>query len=256
MATGAYFASYVATEWNWPIALAVVGSPAVGAFFAFLPALGLRRAPGFATAIASLALIFILQTVIMNLKFLGGQAGYFGIPPMNQPLLVTFVVLLITGIVVYRIDHSRLGRAAELLYYSREEVACFGINMSVVGLLMQVISGALSGLAGALYAFTVGAIFPAAFGFSLLLMIFPIVFVGGNFTMWGAVIFAPILWGIPLILPEGIAEWKDLIYGALLIIILILRPEGVISKEFVRKVHQRFFGPFQNRVDKSRAGRR
>jgi branched-chain amino acid transport system permease protein len=236
MASGAYFAAYVTTQWNWPIAPAILASSFVGAFFAFLPALGLRRVPGFTTAIASLALIFIIQTVIMNLKFIGGTAGYFGIPPMDHPLVTAFVVLLIAGIVVYRIDHSRLGRAAELHYYSPEETACFGVNMALIGMLLQVLSGALSGAAGALYAFTVGSVFPAAFGFSFLLMIFPIVFIGGNFTMWGAVIFSPILWGIPLILPEAIAEWKDVIYGALLICILIFRPEGVINKEMVCKV--------------------
>ena len=237
MASGAYFAAYVATQWNWPIALAILASPFVGAFFAFLPALGLRRVPGFTTAIASLALIFIIQTVIMNLKFIGGTAGYFGIPPLDHPLLTVFVVLLIAGIIVYRIDHSRIGRAAELLYYSPEETACLGVNMALIGMLLQVLSGALSGFAGALYAFTVGSVFPAAFGFSFLLTIFPIVFIGGNLTMWGAVVFAPILWGIPLILPQAIAEWKDIIYGALLICILIFRPEGVINKEIIHKVN-------------------
>ena len=236
MATGAYFAVYVVTQWHWPIALAILTSSLVGAFFAFLPALGLRRAPGFTTAITSLALIFILQTVIMNLKFLGGQTGLFGIPPMDHPLMTIIVVLLIAGMMVYRIDHSRLGRAAELLYYSPEEATCFGVNMALISMLLQVLSGALSGVAGALYAFTVGSVFPSAFSFSILMMIFSAVFVGGNLTMWGAVVFAPILWGIPLIQPKANAEWKDIIYGALLICILISRPEGVISKEVVRKV--------------------
>jgi branched-chain amino acid transport system permease protein len=236
MTTGAYFSAYAVTIWNWPIVMAILASSVVGAFFAFLPALGLRKAPGFATAIASLALIFISQTVIMNLKFLGGQAGFFGIPPMDYPFITAIGILLLSGILVFRVDHSRIGRAAELLYYSREEAACFGVNMAYIGIFLQVVSGALSGVAGALYAFTVGSIFPAAFGFSVLLMIFPIVFVGGSFTMWGTVVFAPILWGIPLILPGQIAEWKDVIYGALLISILIFRPEGVISRAMVRNL--------------------
>jgi branched-chain amino acid transport system permease protein len=155
---------------------------------------------------------------------------------MGYPLITIIGILLLSGTLVFRIDHSRIGRAAELLYYSREEAACFGVNMAYIGIFLQVVSGGLSGVAGALYAFTVGSIFPAAFGFSILLMIFPIVFVGGSFTMWGAVVFAPILWGIPLILPEHIAEWKDVIYGALLITILIFRPEGVISRAMVRSI--------------------
>ena len=234
MTAGAYFAAYGTTALHWPIALAIVGSPFVGAFFAFLPALGLRRAPGFTTAIASLALIFILVTIIRNLKFIGGSQGIFAIPPLDYPLITLAAVLFIAGTLVYRIDHSRLGRAAELLSYSPQEAECFGPNLAAVSMLMQVFSGALSGTAGALYAFTVGSVFPDAFGFSTLLVVFPIVFIGGNLTMWGTAVLAPILWGIPLVLPEAIVDWKDVVYGAILICVLIVMPEGVISKGLVR----------------------
>jgi len=236
IAIGAYFAAYTTTAWSWPVLLAIVVSPLIGAFFAFLPAIGLRRAPGFTTAIASLALIFILQTVLRNLKFLGGALGLFAIPPLDYPLTTLAVVLFVSGTIVYRIDHSRLGRAAELLYYSREEAACFGPDLALVSIMMQVLSGALSALAGALYAFAVGSVFPDAFGFSILVVIFPIVFIGGTLTMWGTVVMAAVLWGIPLVLPEAVIDWKDVIYGAILVCVLDLRPEGVVSKELVRKV--------------------
>jgi branched-chain amino acid transport system permease protein len=138
--------------------------------------------------------------------------------------------LVIAGVFVYRIDRSRIGRAAETILIDLDLAASFGINMSSISVFLQAVSGALSGTAGAIFAFTVGVIFPDAFGLHQLLNIFIIVFVGGTYTMWGAVIFAPILWGIPLILPESIAESKDLIYGGLLIVILISRPEGVVSR--------------------------
>jgi branched-chain amino acid transport system permease protein len=236
MATGAYFAAYSLIHWHWPISLSILGGVFTGAIFAFLPALGLRRAPGFATAIASLGLVFIIQTVIMNLPFVGGKIGLFGIPPAEYPLTTVLIVLVVAGIIVYRIDHSRLGRAAELLYYGSGEAACFGVNMALIGMLLQVLSGALSGAAGVLYAFTVGSVFPGALSFSVLLVAFSAVFIGGNFTMWGPLVLAPILWGIPLILPEAVADWQDVIYGGLLIGALILRPEGVISKQTAREV--------------------
>ena len=155
---------------------------------------------------------------------------------MEMPLVTSLTVLVIAAILVHRIDNSRIGRAAELIYYNRDATACFGINTGHISLLMQVIAGALGSVAGALYAFTLGAITPDNFSFQILLLAFPIVFIGGNFTMWGVLIFAPILWGVPLILPEMAAQWKDYIYGGLLIVVLIARPEGVISKENVRLV--------------------
>ena len=230
MAAGGYFAAYTATAWGWPVGISIALSPLVGGLFAFVPALGLRKAPGFTTAIASLALVFIIQTVIMNLDFVGGQAGFFGIPPVTGLLPIALGILVVAGVFVRRIDNSRLGRAAETLFFNRDVAAAFGVNMSSIGIFLQVFAGALSGIAGAIFAFTVGSIFPAAFGFSILINICVMVFVGGTFTMWGAVVFAPILWGIPLILPEGVAEWREVIYGGLLIVILIWQPEGVIGK--------------------------
>jgi branched-chain amino acid transport system permease protein len=245
MAAGGYFAAYVTTALNWPIPLAFILSPVVGAVFSLIPALGLKRAPGFTTAIVSLGLIFVMQTVIRNLAFLGGAAGYFGIPIMGRPVITSMSVLVLSAILVHRIDHSRVGRAAELIYYSRDTTACFGINTGLISVLLQIVSGALGSAAGALYSFTLGAITPDNFSFQLLLLAFPIVFIGGNFTMWGALIFAPILWGIPLLLPEAAAQLKDYIYGGLLIVVLIARPEGVINKETVRLITGFFSGRFK-----------
>jgi branched-chain amino acid transport system permease protein len=222
--------------WGWPVYLSIAVSPLIGAFFAFFPSIGLRKAPGFTTAIASLALVFILQTVIMNLRFLGGVSGYFGIPLAPGLLPITVGVTILAGIIIHRLDNSRIGRAAETLFYNRDVAACFGVDMGRIAMLLQVLAGALSGLAGAIFAFCVGSIFPAAFGFSILLNIVVMVFVGGTLTLWGAVVFAPILWGIPLILPEAIAEWREVIYGGLLIVILILRPEGVIGRPTLRNL--------------------
>ncbi len=235
MAAGAYFAAYAATAWHWPIFLALMAAPFVGAVFAFIPAQGLKRAPGFTTAVVSLGLIFVLQTVIQNLPFLGGIAGYFGIPMMEMPLVTSMTVVIIAAILVYRLDHSRIGRAAELIYYNREGAECLGINTGRISILLQTVAGALGAVAGGLFAFTLGAITPDNFSFQLLLVAFPIVFMGGNFTMWGVLIFTPILWGLPLILPEAVAQSKDYIYGGLLIVVLIARPEGVINKKTVRK---------------------
>ena len=57
--------------------------------------------------------------------------------------------------------------------------------------------------------------------------------------MWGPVIFTPILYGMPFVLPESIAQWKYIIYGLLLIGILTLRPEGLIDKRLIKVLRQK-----------------
>jgi len=54
--------------------------------------------------------------------------------------------------------------------------------------------------------------------------------------MWGVVVFTPILWAVSSFLPEGVSELRDLIYGVLLIVILIIKPEGVIDKIMIHDI--------------------
>lgn len=238
MAVGAYFAAYSAREWSFPFALAFLGAAAAGSISALLPAYGLRKASGFTVAVVSFGLIFIIQTVILNLKFLGANAGFFDIPWIENILPITIGLVVVVGVIVHRLDKSYLGRAAETLFYSRDLGASLGMSMSHISILLQAVSGAISGLAGAVFAFAVGSVFPDAFSFSLLLSLCCYLFVGGTFTMWGAVIFAPLLWGVPLILPNAISVWRNVIFGVLLVTILVIRPEGVVTKVTVRKFHQ------------------
>ena len=234
MAAGAYVTAYGSREWGWPFPLAVAAAMVVGALFAFVPALGLRKAPGFTTAIASIALITILQTFIRNLTILGGAAGFFGIPRVRFLLPATYVLLLLVGVLVHRLDTSRLGRAAEALMVDRDVAASVGVDIARVTVLMQTCAGALGGLAGVIYAFTVGSVFPAAFGFSLLIFMVAPLFVGGTYTMWGVVVLVPLLWGLPLLLPSSISAWRDVLVGGILVAALLVRPDGLIGKETLR----------------------
>jgi branched-chain amino acid transport system permease protein len=238
MLGAAYFVGFVTRDLNWPIWMALVASPVVGGIFAFIPGLGLRRAPGLAVAIASLSLVFILQTVILNTEVLGAKVGFFGIPPLKSILWVSLGGFAVAFLVVWRIETSRIGRSAEATFHSHDLAASCGLSPGNVGLFMQTVSGMLSGFAGAIFAFQVGSLFATAFGFSMLLNIVVIVFAGGASTMWGALFLAPIVFGFPLVLPESIAMWKDVIYGVALALVMLSRPEGLITKRTVGAVSQ------------------
>ncbi len=105
-----------------------------------------------------------------------------------------------------------------------------------MSILLQTFSGVLGGTAGVLYAFNIGTLFPEIFSFNLLIYGFSIVMVGGRATMWGVLIFAPILWGIPEFSPDIIGQWRNIFFASIIIALLVLRPEGVINKRFIRKI--------------------
>ena len=183
MAIGAYCSAFLARDMGWPFGLALVAAVGLGALAAFLPALALGRAPGFATAIATIALIFIAQTVIRNIPGLGGATGLFHIPPVEYLLIVEYVAVIVVGIFIHRLEHSRIGGAMGVTFVDRDVAASLGINAYKLSVFLQVFAGALGALAGVFYAFAVSVIRVSHFVFSLLLSVNAFLFVGGSRTM-------------------------------------------------------------------------
>lgn len=237
MAVSAYLCGYALLNWGWPLILAFVFGAGCGILFALIPALALGRAPAFAMVICTIALIFIMQTVFRNLPWFGGSLGMFGIPKVKKLLLITYCFVGFFGILIYRFDHSRLGRAAEMIFVDRDIASTLGINIYLFSVCLQVMTGTMGAVAGMLYVFTIRTIVPTYFGFAFLLSITTFIFVGGYTTMWGVVVFTPLLWGLTVVLPESITAFRNIIFGILLMVTLLLRSEGVIDKRFLRKIN-------------------
>jgi branched-chain amino acid transport system permease protein len=238
MCLGAYFATYSSVNWGWPFWLTLIGAVAFCILFSLLPAFKLAALGGFPMLIATMALFFIVQTAVRNLEVLGGRFGLFGIPHLPQPILlvVTYGLLLIVGLCIYRLDHSYIGRALDAVLFDPHVAATLGVDTARLSIQLQLISSAIGGLAGVLYANTFSGVFPEAFGFPLILYGITILIFGGMYTMWGIIIAAPVLWGITQVLPEALKAFSIIIYGALLIVMLLIRPSGIIDRKMTRAV--------------------
>ena len=174
---------------------------------------------GIVTAIASLALIFILQSVLRNLNFIGGALGILNIPRIGYLPIVIWVCVFLIGLFVYRIDNSRIGRALEAIRTDPDLAKTLGMNLPLLSVFVMTVASVIGALAGVFYAFAVGTINPDMFGFTLLLNAMAMLFIGGRYTMWGIIISAPILWGLPLWVPPSVSPYMNLIIGALLVIV-------------------------------------
>ena len=238
-AVAAYFAAYTVKIAGWPIGFAFAG----GILFAGLIAFGLSffLAPltMFQMAVVTIALIFIFQTIFRNLEFLGGVIGMSGIPQVDSLLIICLVGILVSMILIHRLSTSRWGRALESVEHDREMAQSIGVDIKWMSITLQTASGLMGGFAGVIYAFNLGTIHPEVFGFSQLLYCFTIVFVGGRFTPWGPFIMAPVLWLIPEFFPTAIAELRNIFFGLIIIVSLILRPKGIVTKNLVNRVRSR-----------------
>ena len=199
--------AFMVKELCWPFWIAMIAVIFIGGLMGFIPALGFSRTTGIVTAVASMALIFITQSVIRNIEFLGGSRGILGIPKVPYLLWVTIGLVVVIGVLIHRLDHSRIGRALEAVATDRTFAQTMGINERWLIVFALTLSSILGALSGAIYAFNTRVIQPETYGFSLLLSSSTMLFLGGRYTQWGALVSVPVLWGIPQWIPPQLASF-------------------------------------------------
>jgi branched-chain amino acid transport system permease protein len=238
MTISGYFGAYAALNWGWPFAATFIAGILIGAAVGYLVSYAIGDAPCFAVVIVGFTFIYITKTVVENVEIFGGSYGLFGIPSVNKYILlaVTYGLIVFVGILINRFDNSRLGRAASGVFIDKDLAASFGSNVKNLGRLLQTAGSAIGGASGVLYIYFMRSLSPEYFTFHIVGACMTMLFVGGYTTMWGVVLAAPILYGGPLLFPPEIASWRIVIYGVLLIVILLAKPDGFITRRLVFKI--------------------
>jgi branched-chain amino acid transport system permease protein len=229
---------------HWPFFATLLAATALSALIGFLVSLLIGDAPCFSVVIVGFTFMFLFKTIAENTDALGKTMGMFNVPRVidsNQGnrifLAITiYTITLLTGFLIRRFDTSSLGRSASLIFADRDAAASLGVDIKKTGMILQTASSALGGLAGTLYLYVTRSISPLFITFRNLGLFMAILFVGGHTTPWGAVLAAPILWGLPLILPEAMQPWKNAFYALALILVILIKPEGIITRPLLRRI--------------------
>ena len=169
----------------------------------------------------------LLDIAHPTLWFPGHGRYDFGVSSAPYYVLVAALVAL-TALVCVRLKDSRVGRAWAAIREDETAAACSGINTFQLKLLAQGCGAAIAGLAGAVFAAKQGTITPDSFDFILSVMILAMVVLGGLGSVSGAIVGALALG----ILPEwlrGMAQYRMLIFGVVMIVMMRLRPQGLLG---------------------------
>jgi branched-chain amino acid transport system permease protein len=241
MAISGYLAGYLVGTLHVPFGWALLAGIAAAALLGYLVSLFIGDAPTFAVVIVGFAAIYITRTAIENMKAVGSTLGMFGLPSiLGSPVAHRWMVLgilsgllLLAGFLIHRFDHSRLGRAASAAFTDRDLASSLGVDVKRVGMLVQTFACTLAGACGVLYAFIYKSLHVDFFTFHLVGIYMTAIFVGGYATQWGALVAAPLFYGLPLLLPPAVQAWRVVIYGTALILVLVLKPEGFVTRRFV-----------------------
>jgi branched-chain amino acid transport system permease protein len=164
--------------------------------------------------------------------------GSFGFrDPMHfYYLAVGFVVLAL--FVSWRLAGSRVGRAWNAMREDEQVADAMGISTIRYKLLAFAMGGAIGSLGGALFAVQIGSLTPASFTILVSITALAVVILGGLGSLPGVVVGAVVLIGLPGLLRE-FEEYRLLIYGAVLVAIMILRPQGLVPNvRRMRELHE------------------
>jgi branched-chain amino acid transport system permease protein len=231
MAISAYFTGIASRELDLPFIVIIVLGMLIGIIISYGVSLLVGDAPCFTVVIVGLTSMFIVKTAVENWEYLGGSIGFFGIPTTKYLLLWTYILLIGIGYLIWLIDSAQISREASVIFHDRQLALSLGIQRKKIAPFFHSFSGMLAGLAGVLYASLIGGLTIDFFGFGIVGALMAILFVGGYSSMWGVVLAAPLLGGIPILLPDALTVWKQVIYGALLIIMICFRSEGLITRK-------------------------
>ncbi|NDZ17467.1 branched-chain amino acid ABC transporter permease [Variovorax sp. WS11] len=227
-AIGAYGAAILTMRLGWPPIAAMATAATAGGLLGLLLALPLARLRGVYQAIATLAFVQIVLSLNLYLDdFTGGANGLNGIPK-SVGFWTLFIAL---GVVVYLItslNASRSGRAANVVRDNEAVASTLGVSVTLHQSVAFGLSGAIAGLFGALDAFHGYALDPNQFGFGLVVAILSYVVLGGRRSVAGP-IFGAVFLGLLPEVSRPLADYRMLIYGALLIAVIAWMPRGAVD---------------------------
>lgn len=238
-AFGAYATAILSTRYIMPPILSVFFASFLTGIAGFIIGLPVIRISGIYLAMVTLASAEFIRLLAINWESLtGGPLGISNIPAISilgfyinserSFFFFLYPILIILTFVFIRIIDSRFGRSLEAIKDDERAAESIGIPCAKNKLISFFISGFYSGLAGALYAHFDRFISPDTFTFSLSILVLCMVIIGGMGTVPGSILGAIII-VILLEYLQPLGDYRLLVYGLLLVIMISYYPQGLIG---------------------------
>jgi branched-chain amino acid transport system ATP-binding protein len=238
-AIGAYTVAILTTAAKLDFWLALPLAIALSALIGGLLALPALRVKGPYLAMVTIAFGFVVENGAAEWRGLtGGQNGIMSVPTVKAfgasfgergvaLLAIAFCALLVFAF--WRLSRSAWGSAMRAVKDSEVAAESVGLNPVAIKALAFALSAACAGLAGALFAPLSGFVTPSTFAFLQSILFVLVVIVGGAGTVSGPLVGAAIVVLLPELL-SGLAEYRLLFFGALMLGVLWLAPEGIVGE--------------------------
>jgi branched-chain amino acid transport system permease protein len=239
---GAYAVGILARNHGWPAEAALLGAAAVTALIAVVAALPLLKLGGHTAALGTLAVGQIGYLVFMTwLDVTRGPMGFIGIPAprlaawgdavlssLSQKYWLIAAVSAVALALTQRLLNADIGRVWRGIREDRLAAHAAGLPVRRYILLGFALSGALAGAAGGLFAYVQSVVSPESFTVSGSILLLTLAVLGGLGNLTGAALAGFALTLLPELL-RFFAEWRMIVYGLALLLMLRLRPHGLLG---------------------------
>ncbi|KAF1679303.1 branched-chain amino acid ABC transporter permease [Veillonella sp. R32] len=265
MSVGAYVAALLTLKLSLPISLAILIGGLCAMLVAFIIGLPTTRLQGLYLAIATLGFGEVVRVIFLNLDITNGALGLSGIPSIAQEITVFFyeigldsigdldaqtlgniglvlILLILLSLLIFfcvRINHSRIGRAFAAIKADAHAAELMGINVVYYKMAAFMIGAFVAGVGGGLYAHITFFINPTDFSYHKVVQILLYPVFGGSNVVWGSLLGSFVLTLLPEVL-RFMADYRDVIYGILLVVLMAVRPDGLITEQVVERIGRRF----------------
>lgn len=242
MAVGAYVGVVCTVNFHVPFGLALIFGGLAAGVLGCLIGLPTLRLKGDYLAIATLGLGEIIRIVIMNIEYVGGAAGFKGIPH-HTTFPWVFLVMLFTLFFIKNFVNSKYGRSCIAVRENEIAAEAMGVNTTKYKVMAFTIGAIFAGIGGGLFAHCFYIINPSSFTFMASFNYLIMVVLGGLGSITGSIAGAFVVTFVSAALASW-PEFRMIIYAIVLILLMFYRPQGLFGyKEITNmKFFQRFKG--------------
>lgn len=243
MAIGAYTSVLMGNYWSTPLALNLLAGTLFAGVIGLIVGLPVLRLRGVFLAIATIGFIEALSLgVILNLPITGEGLGLKN--PDADPIGGINIVLGSLAVIVFllwRLTRGRLGRAWEAIRQDELAALSQGINVARYKMVAFVLSALLAGYAGGLESHLNFFVDPSEYGVARTVQVLTFAVLGGSGNVFGPVVGALFLTTLPEIIRVPNFDYRDVIAGAILILVIVFRPQGIVGRGGLAIVRPRWW---------------
>jgi branched-chain amino acid transport system permease protein len=231
MGIGAYLTSYLTVILGVPLTAALViaalASGAIGVVVGF-PALRLK---GIYLAMATLGFGEMVRSFFLNFSAMGGSGGFHGMKHISVGYIWAWAggILLL----IMLLEHSRVWLEMRAVHDDETAAGLVGLNTTVTKVAAFGAGAAVAAICGGLFAHHHVYIEPGNFGFERSIDFVLAVILGGSTVAPGALVGALLIVLLPEML-RSLADWRLAAFGALLIVVLLVRRQGILDRSLFR----------------------